>query len=198
MDIAQFAIGQVERKAEWSRGSGIRWRWRGGGIRAEVDDDICAMDTQSVKRIPAFCDTNLRACHPEQFHVHIHPYGLDETVGMESRPVKTERVHTDAGDDYSCGSGVGNKRRMTGKGGSGEPERAHINQSVFSAMSEEEAVYLYPHRQILFPFKRAIEEPRRMVKRREVEMPQFNIPSGLFVGDGDTFIQDYIPDGRRI
>ena len=65
-------------------------------------------------------------------------------------------------------------------------------------MTYKKAVYLYPNRQILFAFVRSVEHLRRVMKRREINPPKIDVPTGFLVGYGNALLYYCMPRGRYI
>ena len=65
-------------------------------------------------------------------------------------------------------------------------------------MTYKKAVYLYPNRQILFAFVRSVEHLRRVMKRREINPPKIDVPTGFLVGYGNALLYYCMPRGRHI
>ena len=59
-------------------------------------------------------------------------------------------------------------------------------------MTDIKAVYPDYQRQVVFPFVGPIEQERRVVKRREIDMTEVDIVIGLLIGDDEPFIEYFL------
>lgn len=74
----------------------------------------------------------------------------------------------------------------------------HIDQSVLTAMTDEEMIDLHLYRQIRFPFVGMVKQHRMLMERREVKPFQLDIIVRLIIGDDNAFMQHMEAERRDI
>ena len=63
-----------------------------------------------------------------------------------------------------------------------QAQRVRVQQSIHPAMTDKKAVYVHFQRQVLFALIGTVQHHRRVVERRQVDVPQVNVHIRLLVG----------------